>query len=244
MIRELMSLILIILLLNGISAIKINEVEMNPKDECNDCTEWAELYSEEEVNLSEYTLENNKSSIINLTGLKKGYISIDFGKRFLTNTGDKLILKKNEQIIDETLILKDEDNNDLTWQLCNGSWKFVNSTKGQENNCKEEIKENNTIVNDTSNEEPINNPTTETESRSSSNSTSVTSNTVKNIPKSKTETINLTPISLNAQNIKSENNKEVLNKNLALSGIITFGIMFGGLFLLKQARRKKENEFR
>lgn len=101
------------------------------------------------------------------------------------------------------------------------------------------------INNQTENsEQTYDNSTTETESRNSSSQVSITSNTVNDIPKSKIETMNLTLISLNSKSIKSENNKEVLKKNLALGGIVTFCAGFGTLFLLKQARRKKENEFR
>jgi len=60
-------------------------------------------------------------------------------------------------------------------------------------------------------------------------------------PPKKTQTITLTPITLN---IKSEENKEILKKNLALAGIITFCIGFGALFFLRATRRRKENEFR
>jgi len=59
-------------------------------------------------------------------------------------------------------------------------------------------------------------------------------------PKKTTEAITLTPIALN---IKSDEDKEILKKNLALGGVITFCIGFGALFLLKFARRRKENEF-
>lgn len=60
-------------------------------------------------------------------------------------------------------------------------------------------------------------------------------------PPKKTQTITLTPIALN---IKSEENKEILKKNLALAGIITFCIGFGALFFLRATRRRRENEFR
>lgn len=53
--------------------------------------------------------------------------------------------------------------------------------------------------------------------------------------------INLSPISLNAQSIKSENNKEVLKRNLSFYGIIAICAVFGALFLFKN--RKRKNEF-
>jgi competence ComEA-like helix-hairpin-helix protein len=61
----------------------------------------------------------------------------------------------------------------------------------------------------------------------------------------KIETINLTPITLNSVNskdIKSEDNKEILKRNLSFYGIISFCIVFGVLFLLN--KRKNRNEFR
>jgi competence ComEA-like helix-hairpin-helix protein len=57
----------------------------------------------------------------------------------------------------------------------------------------------------------------------------------------KTEIKNLSPISLNAKSIKSEDNKEILKRNLSFYGIITIGLVFGTLLLLKN--RKRKNEF-
>jgi hypothetical protein len=60
-----------------------------------------------------------------------------------------------------------------------------------------------------------------------------------------TEMINLTPIMLNSQNskdIKSEDNKEILKRNLSFLGIISLGIIFGVLMLIN--KNKNKNEFR
>lgn len=54
------------------------------------------------------------------------------------------------------------------------------------------------------------------------------------------EIVNLTPISLGTQNIKSENNTETLKRNLSFYGLIAICVVFGALFLLK---RKRKNEF-
>jgi competence ComEA-like helix-hairpin-helix protein len=54
------------------------------------------------------------------------------------------------------------------------------------------------------------------------------------------EVVNLTPISLETQNIKSENNTETLKRNLSFYGLIAICVVFGALFLLK---RKRKNEF-
>jgi competence protein ComEA len=64
-------------------------------------------------------------------------------------------------------------------------------------------------------------------------------NNVQNYSENKT--ITLTPIALN---IKGEEDKEILKKNLALGGIVIFCIGFGALFLFKFVRRKNRNEFR
>jgi len=49
---------------------------------------------------------------------------------------------------------------------------------------------------------------------------------------------------ITAKSIKSEDNTESLEKNLALYGIIAFCLVFGALFLFKTLRRKSKNEFR
>ena len=58
-----------------------------------------------------------------------------------------------------------------------------------------------------------------------------------------TKAITLNTINLNSKDIKSGDNKEILKKNLALGGIVTFCLLFGALFFLKSLGRK-ENEFR
>ncbi len=52
---------------------------------------------------------------------------------------------------------------------------------------------------------------------------------------------NLTPIILNSKDIKSENDKSNLGKNLAFGGIVIFCFAFGTLFFVKN--RKRKNEF-
>jgi len=68
----------------------------------------------------------------------------------------------------------------------------------------------------------------------------VTSET-EEISDSQIEKINLTPISLDTKNIKTEDNKEVLKRNLSFYGIATICLVFGALLLLKN--RKRKNEF-
>jgi hypothetical protein len=248
MIKALVFSILIMFLISTISAdIIINEVEMNPIDGSGG-KEWIELYNDgsDSVNISGWTINDSLKKRYTIQNeiiiQSKEYYVIELNSTVLNNDGDNVTLYDNSgNKIYETFLLKDEAKNDLTNQLCSSKWKFVNSTKGKENNCKEEIADEN------NSEENITAESNETET----NTTLVSSETKTTkeeggtyTPKAKTETVNLTPISLNAQNIKSENNKEVLKKNLAFYGVITFCAMFGGLFLFKQIRRKNQNEFR
>jgi competence ComEA-like helix-hairpin-helix protein len=85
--------------------------------------------------------------------------------------------------------------------------------------------------------------TEETETSSSTAKTKATE-PVSNLENEPAEEAVIKPISLNAQNIKSENNNENLGKNLPLYGIGSFCVLFGALFFLKFARRKSKNEFR
>jgi len=48
--------------------------------------------------------------------------------------------------------------------------------------------------------------------------------------------------SSNSKSIKSKNDKEILTRNLAITGIVIICLVFGALFLLKA--RKRKNEFR
>jgi len=108
------------------------------------------------------------------------------------------------------------------------------TAEGSENTSEEE----NEII-----EQIPDNSTTETSNNPSSITSSKPGNKESSL-KSTTKAITLNIIELNSKDIKSEDNKEILKKNLALGGIVTFCVLFGGLFFLKFARRKQENEFR
>ena len=232
------------LLLNFCDAIRINEVEMNPSEG----KEWIELYNDdEEVNVSNWKIYDGLSSpkkiytFLNETKIDAGgYYIVEFSNRLNNdNNGDFVTLYDNShQKIDETEILKDTLQSSETHQFCSSSWKFMTSTKGQENDCiVEQVSEPQTTQNETAEED---NPTTQ---ETSDDAQSVSSSAAST-PKQAAKTITLNTISLNSKDIKSENNKQTLKKNLALAGIVSFCLGFGALFFLKKARRKKQNEFR
>lgn len=121
----------------NILALKITEVELNPQG-TDLGNEWVELYSEQEVNLEEYFLENNDGETYNLSSTFSSYLIINFDSQWLDNSDEKVILKKDSEIIDETILLNDNKNNNLSWSKCNGEWSFTESTKENENNCAED----------------------------------------------------------------------------------------------------------
>jgi len=236
-----MILILIILVLCDVSAIRINEVEMNPLGGSAE-KEWIELYNDENesINMSGWTINDSikkRYTIQNETIIQpEDYYVIELSSAVLNNDGDNVTLYDNfGSKIDKTPLLKEEENSSQTWQLCNFTWKFMGSTKGSENNCSEQLPEENISINNSQ-------QTTETNNTPSTKTTKP--NNVYNPPKSTTKAITLDMIDLNSKDIKSGDNKEILKKNLALGGIVTFCVGFGALFLLRFAGRKKENEFR
>jgi hypothetical protein len=128
-------MIVMVINLNFVFSLSITEVELNPPGS-DSGNEWVELYSEEEVNLENYFLENNDQDIINLTGSFRGYYIINFEKQWLDNSDERIFLKSGEITID-TSILKDSQDNGKTWNLCSGEWTFLDSTKNGENSCLE-----------------------------------------------------------------------------------------------------------
>ena len=150
------SLVVIVSLINLISAeIRINEVELNPKDSCNDCTEWIELYSDSEIDLSGWIIKDasNKSSILNFSF--SGYYIVENMSITLNNANEKLYLYNGNQLISQTILLSDSYNDNRSWQYCDGEWKFAEMTRGYETNCstiQNSTNNTNTDQNNTNNE--------------------------------------------------------------------------------------------
>ncbi len=117
-----------------VSAIRINEVELNPAGD-DTGNEWIEIYSQEEINLTYYSIKNYDNQTINLTGNFSGFFIVNFSSQWLDNSDEKIMLIFNGSVINETPLLSDSSNDNRTWQYCNGNWIFTNLTKGSDNLC-------------------------------------------------------------------------------------------------------------
>ena len=151
--------ILIFISLNFVSAIRINEVELNPEGS-DSGNEWIELYSQDNANLDGFRIVNHLNKSINLSGSFSGFFVINFSRQWLNNIEEYVMLFNNEGLVDKTPIFKDAFNDNRTWQYCN-EWVFRNSTRGIENNCQESpvleketkpSESNNEIIDETSKE--------------------------------------------------------------------------------------------
>ncbi len=134
--QKLVLVLIVFLLIPIISAIRINEVELNPAGE-DSGNEWVELYSDEEVDLNEWKLVNGDGKEFTLNQSFSGYLIINFEKQWLDNSDERVFLYEEGNLIDETNILDDSKNNNLAWSFCE-DWVFVESTKGSENLCENE----------------------------------------------------------------------------------------------------------
>ncbi len=232
-------LFILILFIKNLSAVIISEVELNPLGD-DTGNEWIELYSQDNINLEEYTLVNNDGDRINLTGNFEGYFVYTFSKQWLDNSNEKVSLYKGSGLIDQTLVLLDSANNNKTWQICEG-WGFADSTKGAKNCDKQNIVETNneTISKNTSlqngsvnisamkNDSLINEYKNETTSE----------NLVNTNPRTQENQV----IKLNAQPLKTEDNTSFLKDYTKYSSIIVFGFLI--LLLIFLRNRRERNEF-
>ena len=115
--------------------VRINEFEQNPpgSDAGN---EWVELYSSEQLDLENWTLVNGDNGTFALNGTIDGFLVIAFPSLWLDNSDERVILAdENNNIIDDTPLLSDSRNDNSAWNFCEEDWKFLNSSRGERNNC-------------------------------------------------------------------------------------------------------------
>jgi len=228
---------LFLILIVSCSAVKISEVELNPAgtDKGN---EWVELYSEQQINLGDYKLINNdgKEIFLNSSGYFSGYYVYQFKNQWLDNSNEKVFLYKNDELIDQTDILKDDVNNDKTWSFCEDGWKFAESTKGKENNCGENKKEE-TSANISNDNEIENGGDKEIINNKIENIAELNSNKSDIIEKSEEQTAENKVIYLEPKSIKSEKqvlfkSKNEIIKEYAIYAFALFCVGFIILFII------------
>jgi len=120
-----------------ISGVRVNEVELNPNDSCYDCTEWLELYNDVEINLTGWKLVDASNNNFELNETFNGCYIIENPGISLNNVNEQIFLYNGTELIDQTEIISDSQNNIKTWQYCNGEWNFTDSTRGSKNSCED-----------------------------------------------------------------------------------------------------------
>jgi len=243
--RYSLALLAIFILTASVSAIRINEVETNPAG-TDAGNEWIELYNNDEILLDGYEIINGDGKNISLNGSFEGYFVYTFAKQWLDNSNESIFLYKDSELIDKITQLDDSKNNDLTYQICDSSWMFLNSTKGEENICPEGINDSDnqaTSSDGTDLEEE--NETTTSESQDNSHHSSVKSKT-EAIKSQGEETdlitpkvISLTPSRNNTKDIKTNSNDFLTTDNLAIFGLAGFCILLGILFALGKIKKPR-----
>ncbi|MCK5043625.1 lamin tail domain-containing protein [Candidatus Pacearchaeota archaeon] len=236
--KKFILLFIFILFIGGISAIRINEIEINPGGIDGE-NEWIELYNDEpgEKDVSGWEIWEGiygSSGPKIITTIPEGiiitnnkYYIVSWEGTKLNNNGDFVILYDSfGNKIDETKTLKESSSSTKTWQLCE-IWEFKESTKGEKNNCEEHIEET----------EEENKETSET-----IEDTIVQDDSVEESPTNYKTPIQSHTIEL-TKNIKSENNTKEKDKSVyAKYGFIVFCVLLGVLLILKKNKHRK-NEF-
>jgi len=226
---KILSAIFLIFLIGFISAeIKINEVEINPAGK-DTGTEWIEFYSDEEIDFSDFKIKNNDGDELLLDFTFSNYYLYNLSKQWLDNSDEKVFLYQGENLIDETDIFEDNQDNEKTWSLCGNNWEFLDSTKNKRNNCEESSKN-------------YDDDKKETEKNNSSKTENIS---VQNIQTQVQTPIEKQEIKLTTQSIKTLEGTENLKKNYAIYGLILFSLLLAGLFFFKlKKQRFEKNEFR
>ncbi len=211
------------LLLEFLSAIRINEIEINP-EEGKQGTEWIEIYNDEneDEDISGWEIydglasEKKRYTFPAETIIDAGdFFIVKFSGAVLNNGGDFIIIKDDKgKEIDKTDELKESSSSSETWQFWKKEWIFAEETQDKKNDCEEDEEPENILDEENKREE-------ETEKT--------------------TESKPLEPIRLNTQIIKSQDDKKNLGKNNYVTyGLIAFCILLAFLFIIRKKRYKNE----
>ncbi|HDK41775.1 MAG TPA: hypothetical protein ENG87_00225 [Candidatus Pacearchaeota archaeon] len=225
------SMVLSLFVLTSISAVTINEVELNPPG-TDAGSEWIEFYIDGFTNLENYSIKNNDGGEIFLNGNINGYYVYVLEKQWLDNSDEKIFLYENGVLIEDTILMADNENNNQTWQVCN-SWKFTDETKGNANDCEEETEEK---IEDIIKEQ-------EREKEEQESAEEIKKEDIEEIEEQVEvveEEKEREPIILNPKDIKTGDYKKNLDKSeYAIIGFIVFCILLIILFII--SRRKNES---
>jgi len=116
--------------------VRINEVELNPPGSSDSGNEWIELYSDIEINLTNWIIRSSNGRNMTFNASFSEYYTLNTSTYLLTDSDNTLTLRDNSEVlVFTTSSLSDSYNDDRTWQYCSGNWSFINSTLRQINNC-------------------------------------------------------------------------------------------------------------
>ena len=138
--RVLVGLMTILCLINLVSAeIRINEVEINPYE---GNSQWIELYSDNPLSLNEWSIteKNNKTKV--LDNDIQTYLLIDLGNQFFDSENEVIKLSNQNSVVYQTIAFSDSYSNGKSWNYCNSSWIFTDSTPGNPNICPVSVQNN------------------------------------------------------------------------------------------------------
>ena len=212
-------LILIIFSYNC-SGLIITEFELNPPGS-DSGNEWIEFFSEDEIDLEGYKIINNDGDEKNLEGIFSGYFIYKLEGQWLDNSDEKIFLYKNNELIFETDLTYDSKNNDKTLQYCD-YWFLGDSTKGEKNDCWDEVESEEDEKEDEDNEKY---PKKEID---------------ENLTITKEENIvENNPVILSPKTIKKENHMD----KYAIYSFVVFCVLLGFLFWAKRKNTNYKNEF-
>jgi len=266
MIKIGVTLLILIVTIGSISAIRINEMEINPPEGKNGI-EWIELYNEEnvEIDLSGWKiydgLKSTKKRFTFTEGSTispKGFYIVEFSSPVLNNGGDFVILyNSNDTYIDETPELKETASGTETWKLCGEEWKQGQPTKNEENECEEAQEKVKEVVEDPpENPKPIESVDEQTQNDEKEKKDNKNAEESKEItisdpppissPVVEQETKKSEIIKLNSQTIKTpDDNKNPagINKGIYFTyGFAALSAVIGILLILRRNKINK-NEF-
>lgn len=225
-----------LLLSSNVSALRINEVEINPAG-ADTGNEWIELYNEKEIDLSDYKIKNNDGQELALEGSFDGYYVINLEKQWLDNSDEKVFLYGGTELIDETDILEDAKNNDMTWQYC-GSWTFMKETKEKDNGCNGVNNEDNNA--DKNKEDNITKKDSVLKNVNEMINNKSSNENVKETEIEKSEPIIPQTIKLTSKTIKSQDSSEEKSKNkFWIYGIIGLCLLVAILLWIKRRNRNE-----